>query len=94
MKRRSLKRRLLLHLAVAVLFQAALFYLISYFQLDYRIWLPVSSLLTLALLWLEPSLTLLTTVLTFFVGVGAIFPLAYVSRFNREQVVDIPIQRR
>ena len=51
-------------------------------------------LLTLALLLLEPSLTLLTAVLTFFVGIGAIFPIAYVSLFNRNQDVDIPIQRR
>ena len=51
-------------------------------------------LLTLALLLLEPSLTLLTAVLTFFAGIGAIFPIAYVSFFNRNQAVDIPIQRR
>ena len=51
-------------------------------------------LLTLSLLLLEPSLTLLTAVLTFFVGIGAIFPIAYVSLFNRNQDVDIPIQRR
>jgi two-component system nitrogen regulation sensor histidine kinase NtrY len=50
MKKPSLKRRLLLHFAVAVLFQSFLFALISYLQLDYRIWLPVSSLLTLAIL--------------------------------------------
>jgi hypothetical protein len=50
--------------------------------------------LTLGLLWLEPSLTLLTIVLALIVGVSAILPLAYVSRFNRGQPADIPIQRR
>ena len=50
MRKPSLKRKLLVHLAVAVLFQSFLFYLISYFQLDYRVWLPVSSVLTLLLL--------------------------------------------
>ncbi len=50
MKRTSLKRRLLFHLSLAVLFQTLLFYLVNFFQLDYRIWLPVSTLLTLVLL--------------------------------------------
>ena len=50
MRKPTLKRKLLVHLAVAVLFQSFLFYLISYFQLDYRVWLPVSSVLTLLLL--------------------------------------------
>jgi two-component system nitrogen regulation sensor histidine kinase NtrY len=50
MSKPSLKRRLLLHLALAVLFQTLLFYLVSYLQLDYRIWLPVTALLTLLLL--------------------------------------------
>jgi two-component system nitrogen regulation sensor histidine kinase NtrY len=50
MKRHSLKRRLLLHLALAVLFQTLLFYVVSYLQLDYRVWLPVSALLTLTLI--------------------------------------------
>ena len=50
MNKPSLKRRLLLHLALAVLFQTLLFYLVSYLQLDYRIWLPVTALLTLLLL--------------------------------------------
>jgi hypothetical protein len=51
-------------------------------------------LLTEAMLFLEPSLILITAVLTFFVGIGAILPIAYVSRFNRDQTADIPIQRR
>jgi two-component system nitrogen regulation sensor histidine kinase NtrY len=50
MKKPSLKRRLLLHLACALFFQTFLFFLVAYWQLDYRIWLPVSALLTLALL--------------------------------------------
>ena len=51
-------------------------------------------LLTLALLFLGSSLLLLTAVLTFFVGIGAILPIAYVSRFNRDQKQDIPIRRQ
>ena len=50
MKKPSLKRRLLLHLAGAVVFQTLLFSLVLYWQLDYRIWLPVVTVLTLILL--------------------------------------------
>jgi nitrogen fixation/metabolism regulation signal transduction histidine kinase len=49
-KRPSLKRRLVLHLSGAIAFQSTLMLLVSYWQLDYRIWLPVSALLTLFLL--------------------------------------------
>jgi hypothetical protein len=53
-------------------------------------------LLTLALLYVEPSLVVLTAILAFFTGIGAILPIAYVSRFNRAQDADIPFpyQRR
>jgi hypothetical protein len=50
-------------------------------------------LLTLALYWLEPSLTCVTAVLTFLVGIGAILPIAYVSQFNRDQEADVPITK-
>jgi nitrogen fixation/metabolism regulation signal transduction histidine kinase len=50
MKKPSLKRRLLLHIGCAIIFQTILFFLVVYWQLDYRIWLPVSTLLTLILL--------------------------------------------
>jgi nitrogen fixation/metabolism regulation signal transduction histidine kinase len=46
----SLKRRLLLHLSGAIAFQSILIALVLHWQLDYRIWLPVSALLTLFLL--------------------------------------------
>jgi len=45
-------------------------------------------LLTLVLLFFEPSLALLTAVLAFAAGFGAIWPIAYVSRFNREQTIN------
>ena len=51
-------------------------------------------LLTLALLFVEPSLILLTAILAFFTGIGAILPIAYVSRFNHKQVADIPFPYR
>jgi hypothetical protein len=51
-------------------------------------------LLTLALLFLEPALALLTAMLAFFVGIGAILPIAYVSRFNRDQDADMPFSYR
>lgn len=51
MKKLSLKRRLLLHLASAIVFQSALIFLILYIGLDYRIWLPISAALTLLLLF-------------------------------------------
>jgi len=50
MKKPSLKRRLLFHLAGAIVFQTLLFSLVLYWQLDYRIWLPVVTVLTLILL--------------------------------------------
>ena len=49
-KNPSLKRRLLLHLSGAIAFQSILIFFVLYWQLDYRIWLPVSALLTLFLL--------------------------------------------
>ena len=51
-------------------------------------------LLTLAMILLEPSLILLTAILTFFVGIGAILPIAHVSRFNRDQDADMPFTYR
>lgn len=47
-------------------------------------------LLTVALLFLEPSLILLTALLAFLTAICAILPIAYVSRFNRSQAIDIP----
>jgi hypothetical protein len=41
-------------------------------------------LLTLILIFLEPSLILLTAMLAFLLGISAILPIAYVSRFNRD----------
>jgi nitrogen fixation/metabolism regulation signal transduction histidine kinase len=49
-KNPSLTRRLLLNLSGAIAFQSTLIFLVLYWQLDYRIWLPVSALLTLFLL--------------------------------------------
>ena len=49
-KKPSLQRRLLLHLSGAIAFQSILIFLVLYWQLDYRIWLPVTALLTLLLL--------------------------------------------
>jgi nitrogen fixation/metabolism regulation signal transduction histidine kinase len=49
-KKPSLKRRLLLHLSGAIAFQSILIFCVVYWQLDYRIWLPVSAFLTLLLL--------------------------------------------
>jgi hypothetical protein len=48
--------------------------------------------LTVVLLFLEPSLTLLTGLLAFFTAIGAILPIAYVSRFNRNQALEIPFR--
>lgn len=48
-------------------------------------------ILTVVLLLIEPSLTLLSALLAFFTAVGAILPIAFVSRFNRSQATDIPI---
>ena len=47
-------------------------------------------LLTLVLLFFEPSLAFLTAVLAFAAGLSAIWPIAYVSRFNRDQKADMP----
>ena len=49
-------------------------------------------LLTLILLFFEPSLALLTALFAFAAGLGAIWPIAYVSRFNRDQTEDIPLE--
>lgn len=49
-------------------------------------------ILTLILLFVEPSLTLMTAVLAFAAGFGAIWPIAYVSRFNRDQAGDGPLE--
>jgi len=43
-------RRLLLHLSGVIAFQSTLMFFVLYWQLDYRIWLPASALLTLFLL--------------------------------------------
>jgi hypothetical protein len=51
-------------------------------------------IVTLAVLFLEPSLTLLTTMLTFLVAISAILPIATVSRFNRDQAADVPFSDR
>jgi hypothetical protein len=47
-------------------------------------------ILTVALLFVEPSLILLTALLAFLTAVGAILPIAYVSHFNRSQALHIP----
>ena len=49
-KNPSLTRRLLLHLSGVIAFQSILMFFVLYWQLDYRIWLPISALLTLFLL--------------------------------------------
>ena len=51
-KNPSLARRLLLNISGAIVFQSILISLVLYWQLDYRIWLPVSALLTLFLLFI------------------------------------------
>jgi nitrogen fixation/metabolism regulation signal transduction histidine kinase len=51
-KNPSLTRRLLLNLSGAIVFQSILISLVLYWQLDYRIGLPVSALLTLLLLFI------------------------------------------
>lgn len=48
----SLKRRLLFHFAAAIALQTTLMLLVIHFQLDYRIWLPLTALLTLMLVGL------------------------------------------
>lgn len=47
-------------------------------------------LATLALLLLRPNLALFTLILTLFIGLGAIVPIAQASRFNRSQEFEIP----